>query len=449
LQSYQRKAEQFRSAVRLAEKANLTHLSFEEFLEHQSLQLNAVSVAITDVVKRVNAGEEVRTVFSTPPRHGKTITLLNAFVWLMLQDASRTHAYATYGADLSLSKSRLARQTAKNAGIELMDDSSSMKEWRTQEGGGLLATGVGGALTGQGISGLGVVDDPVKNMAEARSSTYRERTWDWFNSVFYTRLEPGASAIVVATRWHPDDLSGRLIADGWNVVNLPAINSDNEALWPEYYPLERLLEIKRQLGDIVFDALYQGTPRTVSGGMFGEPHFYDKLPDNYRTVVTFDAAYTQKTSADYSVIIAGRYDGEKLYVTDMYRAQTNAETFKARLDAFQKQHTTVLNTRIGGTEKVFIEWLRSEGIRVNAEPTKGDKYMNATPLAAAWNRGDILLPRQAPWLDPFIAELMDFTGADDVHDDIVDTLATAWLYVVNTLNKTALLEDWQKAVGVA
>ena len=411
---------------RQALKAGGVTMPFPKFLEKQGLTHNAVTETLTGVIERVNRGEEVRLVIATPPRHGKTITILNGFVWLMLQDATRTHAYATYGADLSLSKSRLARQTALNAGIQLMGDSASMKEWRTQAGGGLLATGVGGALTGQGISGLGVVDDPVKNMAEARSMTYRERTWDWFRSVFYTRLEPGSSAIVVATRWHTDDLSGRLIEDGWEYINLPAIEND-VALWPEQYPLNKLLDIKRQLGDVVFDALYQGRPRTVTGDLFGEPHYYNELPSAYKTVLAFDAAYTKATSADYSVILAGRFYDDKLYITDMYRAQTNAETFKERIKSYQSQHGAKAHTRIGGTEKVFIEWLRSEGVKVDAQTTKGDKYSNATPLAAAWNRGDILLPRNASWLDPLLAEVMDFTGMDDAHDDIVDALVTAWL----------------------
>src|SRR5690606_33510962 len=99
-----------------------------------------------------------------------------------------------------------ARRIARDAGVQLADDAQTVREWRTTAGGGLLATGVGGPLTGQGITGLGVVDDPVKNRQEAESALIRDRVWEWFTDVFYTRLEPGASAIVVATRWHQDDL---------------------------------------------------------------------------------------------------------------------------------------------------------------------------------------------------------------------------------------------------
>ena len=118
-------------------------------------------------------------------------------------DATRTHAYTTYGADLSYSKSRVARRYAIEDGVTLDQSSQSVKEWRTTGGGGLLATGAGGPLTGQGITGVGVVDDPYKNRQDAESALMRDRIDDWFRSVFYTRLEPGSSAIVIHTRWHP------------------------------------------------------------------------------------------------------------------------------------------------------------------------------------------------------------------------------------------------------
>src|SRR5690606_18685649 len=191
---------------------------------------------------------------------------------------------------LANSKSRTARRLAVDAGVSLADDAKTVSEWRTPEGGGLLATGVGGPLTGQGITGLGIIDDPLKNRLEAESALMRDRIWEWFTDVSASRLDPGASAIVVATRWHSDDLSGRLIADGWEYVNLPAINDDGQALWPERYDLERLREIEKQVGAYTWASLYQGQPVPRGGAVFDGVTTYDALPEGpYRAAVGFDA----------------------------------------------------------------------------------------------------------------------------------------------------------------
>jgi hypothetical protein len=175
----------------------------------------------------------------------------------------------TYSADLSRSKSRKARTLAKTAGVQIAGDAKSLSEWRTTSGGGLLATGVGGPLTGQGVTGLLVVDDPVKNRVEAESEATRESVWEWFNDVAYTRLEPGASCLVVMTRWHPQDLAGKLIEEkGWEYIKLPAIDGDGKALWPEQFPVERLEAIREQLGEYSFSSLYQGEPRSRGGQVF-------------------------------------------------------------------------------------------------------------------------------------------------------------------------------------
>ena len=245
--------------------------------------------------------EEVRAVVHAPPRHVKTDTILNAFAWLLQGDPSKTHAFVSYAADLSRSKSRKARMLAGRAGVELDAGAQRLEEWRTTSGGGVLATGVGGPLTGQGITGLLVVDDPVKNRVEAESETTRERVWDWFNDVAFTRLEPGSSCIVVMTRWHPADLAGKLIDErGWQYIKLPAIDQQGHALWPEQYPLERLQSIRTQVGEYTFASLYQGDPRTKGGTVFGEPRYYDRLPfEGYRRTLGIDCAYAAKKSSDW------------------------------------------------------------------------------------------------------------------------------------------------------
>lgn len=370
-----------------------------------------------------------------PPRHGKTSTILYSFGWLLANDPTKTHAFATYAQHLANSKSRTARRIAVEAGVSLASDSKSVSEWRTTREGGLLATGVDGPLTGQGISGLGVIDDPFKNRLEANSSLTRRRVWEWFTDVFYTRLEPGASAIVIATRWHPDDLSGRLINDGWEYINMPALSDDGEPLWADRFSAQRLNAIKRQVGEYTWASLYQGQPVPRGGQVFDGSYTYDEIPDEpYRVGHGFDGAYTAKTHADYSVALTGRRIGDHLYLTGMFRDQVEA---KQTVHALRARRIDRIAWFRSGTEKGMEALLDMEGIKVDAYTATGDKFSRAQAVAAAWNDGKVVLPSpdspyHGPWVETLLSEVLEFTGLEDTHDDIVDALAALHFYLFGT-----------------
>lgn len=364
--------------------------------------------------------EPVRAVVSTPPQHGKSRLVLAALVWLLLQDKTKRHAYITYAQQFARDQSYIARMAAEQAGLELAAE--NLDRWRTSDGGGLMFTGVGGPLTGAAVDGLMVVDDPVKNRQEAESQLYRERTYDWFTSAALTRVHPKASAIVIATRWHQEDLSGRLIAQGWDNINLPAIKEDGTALWEAERPLEWLQERRKDLGEYDWAALYMGEPRPKGGQVFQDAFYYDALPSTgYKEAWGADWAYSASTRADYSVAIQGRAYGDTLYITDMIRQQTEVPAFVASLKA---RGVNAATSYMSGTEKAIEQFLAREGIKVTRLSAAADKFTRAQPAAAAWNTGRVLLPRQAPWLQPLLLELLGFTGVGDKHDDIVDALAS-------------------------
>ena len=400
---------------------------------------------MADLIERAAKGDELRVVIAMPPRHGKTETLLRAFAWLLTRDATSTMAYTSYGADLAHSKSRLARRYARDAGVALADDSQSVSEWRTKHGGGLLATGVGGPLTGQGVNRLLVVDDPVKNRQEAESALIRDRTWEWFTDVVFTRLEPGASVVVIATRWHADDLSGRLMADGWDAITHPAINDANEALWPERYPLDRLQAIRAQVGAYTWASLYQGAPVPKGGQVFSDAHYYDEPPTTgYQEATGVDFAYTAKSHADYSVGMTGRVMDGRIFLTDVVRMQSEMPAFAARLKALNSPR---LLARIGGTEKGIVQFLRRDyGLRIDTIPASTDKHAFAQPAAADWNAGRILLPRAAPWVPALLDEVLSFTGLGDAHDDQVDALGA--LHHALVIKPRADLSKLRRASGL-
>lgn len=201
-----------------------------------------------------------------------------------------------------------------------------------------------------------------------------------------------------------------------------------------FLPQAYIDELKLQYTSQFYRQEVLGEFVDFGGNIFHPPLYYNELPNTFQIGMAFDAAYTAKDTADYSVILAGRFSAGKLYIEDMYRSQVEAGEFVRVLELWQKIHPTKFNTRIGGTEKALISWLKREGIKVNSEATKGDKLANAQPTAAAWNRGDILVPSNAPWLQDMLNEVTGFNGVDDKHDDIVDTLVTLW----NSFQKSSI-----------
>jgi hypothetical protein len=254
--------------------------------------------------------EPVRAVIHAPPRHGKTDTVLHAVAWYLRCDPTLAIAYATYGIELANSKSRDARGIARASGVELDPGAKGVGEWRTRDGGRAVFTALNGSLTGKGFRIL-FVDDPFKNRIQAESATYRSRIWDLWQGSTINRVEPGGSAFVLATRWHPEDLSGKLIAQGWQYLRLPALSDDGQALWPERWPADELEQRRREVGEYTWASLYQGVPRPRGGSVFNaEPELYTDaalgLVAGYRDGIGVDFAYTARKHADYSSAVVMR-----------------------------------------------------------------------------------------------------------------------------------------------
>jgi predicted phage terminase large subunit-like protein len=407
----------------------------------------------------------VRAVVHAPPRHAKTETVLHAISYWLIKRAALTVAYASYAAQITRSKSRKARALCERAGIVLAQDAKNLAEWRTEDGGGLLATSTGGPLTGQGVD-IMLVDDPIKGRAEAESRLIRDRIWEWFSDVVMTRVEPGGSVFVVMTRWHEQDLAGRLLKeqgkhkqdcadpvchgcgpspeDGYEEIRLPAISDAGEALWAERWPLEALQRRKREVGEYTWSSLYQGRPRRRGGKVFEGTYFYspDALPDaGFSVVIGLDLNYTESTQADWSVAVAlmrfGSGDTALFYVLEVLRIQTTAPKLADELRRMRKRHHGARIVSIYyGTETGTIDLFRSDRkIPITGIKRFGDKFTRAQPCAAAWNDGRILLPMRQdddegadryPWMDPFVDVITEFTGVKDLVDDDVDALTSAY-----------------------
>lgn len=373
---------------------------------------------LVDLFERVARGETVKALVSTPPQHGKSQTCLHALVWLLKKLPTKRNAYATYAQQFSRDQSFIAKQIADRAGLNLNRD--TMDRWNTPQGGGVVWTSRGGPLTGHPIDGVLILDDLLKDRVEANSALTRDKAMGWLSSVAMTRMHPGASVIFIATRWHLDDPHGRL-KDDWEYIPLPAIKDDGTALWEKHRPLEWLDEQKNNLLPNDWSALYMCQPIADGSAVFQGSSYYDTLPDApYREAHGFDAAYTTKTSSDYTVTLTGRLIDKKIYITNMIRAQLEPLQYIPMMKANNVNRVTWIRS---GTEKGLEQLLISQGISVNAITASTDKLSRAMNAATAWNRGDILLPKNATFTPMIESEISSFTGFDDAHDDIVDALA--------------------------
>ncbi len=370
-------------------------------------------------------GVPQRVCCSAPPRHGKSEAVFHVPAFTLRRHPEVTLSYSTYGDRLSRRGSRKARKLCEAAGV-IVD--GNVNEWRTKEGGGLLAGGVGGPLTGFGVN-IAIVDDPVKNRIEAESATYRARLIDWYRDVLATRIEPGGSVFVFMTRWNEDDLIGELVREGFEYINLPALDADEAALWPERWPADALKKRREEVGIYTWESLYQGRPRPRGESVFGDAHVYSELPTIYRAAGGMDAGYSAKTSSDPSAYVKMLYAGGNYYVTHAWWGRTLLPALRARLRVVHDGEPTMrwrwyTSTTEKGVADLFDEG--DEAVPVRSVNAKASKLIRAQRYAAAYNAGKVLVPRNAPWLEEFLAQHAAFTGADGGRDDIIDAAVAAF-----------------------
>jgi predicted phage terminase large subunit-like protein len=399
-------------------------------------------------------GKPIRAVVAAPPQHGKTESTIHAFPWWLRKSPGRRHAYATYGQERSERVSEKARLVAERDGQTLKFRQDYWHDELT--GSAILWTSVGGPFTGEPVDGVLVIDDPTKDRKQADSGAFRQHQIDWFDDVAEPRCHPGASIIVMATRWHPEDLSGVLIKRGWPYLNLKALSDGpldesgrvkddplhrfpGEPLCEARKPREDLLE-KKRVNAYTFASLYQGEPRPRGGSVFGEPSYYSELPEKaFKVGYGVDLAYSKSTHADWSVCIElwmenrdGKgADGKPLeplfYVRGVRRAQVQAPEFLLTIHALQSQRRGPMRWYAAGSERGAGDFIQRKVKALEIQPASGDKFARAQPVSEAWNAGRVLVPSDEPeWLPSFLDEIQNFTGVNDVHDDQVDALAAGY-----------------------
>lgn len=429
----------------------MKHVDLQTFIPRVSPKYSSPRhlAPMTDLFERIAKGEEVFGCVSAPPRVMKTETLGHGLAWLLRKRPEMRIAYVSYSQTISEKKSRRFRGVAEVARVRLDPNAASLHDWRTlttskgAEQGGVWATSIMGAVVGEGFD-LVIVDDPVKDRVSAESALIRGRTLEYVQDTLLGRGEPGCSFLVVMHRWHPSDLVGSLVSAGWESVVLPAILPDGSAICPERFSVEAYAEKRKKIGEYAWWSLYMQQPIVRGGSLFVDVHVYESVPEGCRTIIGVDFAYSTSSRSDYSVAVVCSVTTDRTYyVREVVRRQVPAPDFASELLRLRTRYPgATFASYASGTEKGTIDFMARHGVNVVAMPARLDKFNRAQLTIAAWNAGRVLVPREALWLNPFVGEVLDFSGVHDRHDDQVDALVSAFDAKAGSLNAARMIRAY-------
>ena len=440
-------------------------------------------VDVLDKLEKDTLGTR-RLLITMPPRHGKSWLASTLFpVYYLAQKPNRNVLATSYNQDLAKTFGRQTRDHAREpivgqafSDFALSEESRAVDDWRTTMGGTYYATGIGGSTTGRAATLL-LVDDPIKAREEADSATQRNKTWSYYVSALTTRKQPEPDGtppieIVILTRWHPDDVAGRLMETddwregAWHHINFPAIRKVNtnvkksvaelpeddprfipqgelstvspskrhfydeseEALWPERFPVEELKKRER-LDPREVASLYQQSPFIAGGNLLKDSwwQYNDDKPECTQVIIAADTAFKKTEQADYSVLIVMGVDRNgDMHILDVIRnkydfpelkrvcIQTNAR--------WRGQGLRGLYIEDKASGQSLIQELRNEsGISVLPYKVVNDKVARLNAVTPLIEGGRVSIPRTAHWLDDFLLECQSFPNGKN--DDQVDALS--------------------------
>lgn len=392
---------------------------------------------IAEALESVERGDCDRLMIFAPPRHTKSELASRRFpAWYLGRHPDKQLIAATYSGDFALDFGREVRGIVQSEeyrpifpDVSLAPDSQAANRWHTTQGGVSVYVGVGGPITGRGAH-IALIDDPFKNREEADSEVRRETVWKWYTSTLRTRLMPGGAVILIMTRWHDDDLAGRLLEkqpDEWRVVELQAIADEGKpserALWPEWYDLDALKRIRNDVGPRDWSALFQQRPTPDDGTYFKREWLkhWSVKPDSLHIYGTSDYAVTDG-GGDYTVHrVWGVAPNGDIYRLDGWRGQTAAdEWIEQKLNLIKRYKPVAWFGEAGVIQKAVEPMLtrrmreRKVYCRMEWLPSIADKPTRARGIQSRMAMGAVYFE---PGAD--VEEFVRFPAGK--HDDDVDT----------------------------
>ncbi|KIL72702.1 phage terminase large subunit [Bacillus badius] len=447
----------FRDYVVHVHRGNYTHFRHTEFIcEH---------------LEPVANGEQRFIMIEMPPRHGKSMTVTESFPsYFISKNPEKRVIAASYSDSLARKFGRLNRQKVEEYGralfdVEISSVNAAQNNWGIQgKRGGMIATGIGGSITGEGADLL-LIDDPFKNAEEANSNTIREKVWAEWESTLSTRLHKGGSVVVIMTRWHEDDIIGRLLERSpytWQRLRLPAIAEDEddalgrevgEPLCPELGFDEEWAENKKiEVGSRTWAALFQQRPSPAGGNIFNRHWWKFYMPEDLpriwdKQAQSWDCTFKDSKTSDF---VVGQVWGKKqanFYLLDQDRNRMNLpETLKAIRHMSEKwpdAKAKYVEDKANGP--AVIQMLQDEISGLIAVNPEGGKEVRANAVSPLVEAGNVYLPHPsiAPWVNDFIEEATAFPNGK--HDDMVDA-ATQALNKLQTA-KSNPLDRYKRLMG--
>jgi predicted phage terminase large subunit-like protein len=410
---------------------------------------------IDEKLMAVAAGDIKRLMLCLPPRHGKSELVSRYFpAWYLGLFPDRRVILVSHEAYFAASWGRKARDVLMESssifGVRVNQRSSAADHWDIYgHAGGMDTAGAGGSITGKGANVL-LIDDPVKSGERANSPFMRDKLWDWYRSTAYTRLEPQGAVILIMTRWHPDDLAGKLLkqmesgGEAWEVVSLPAVAEDDDplgrapgqALWPERFSKEELEEKKKAVSPFWWSAEYQQQPVPREGALFQRDWFewITDYPRDVNLARYWDPAATK--NGDYT---AGALVGEKdgiYYLVNMQRVQESPAGVAQLIRQTAKCDRKLGNVAIfmeqepGSAGAHMIDnYARNvlKGYPFKGNKASGSKIVRAHPVSSAAELGNIKLVT-GRWNTAFLDEAEVFPYGE--YDDQIDALSMSYCSIL-------------------
>lgn len=450
------------------ELAKMDYSFYIEYVHRRMYRHSRHTQLICQYLTKVERGEIERLMLLLPPRHGKSMTVTETFPsWFIGCEPERRVIAVSYGDRFAKKFGRLNKQKIQEYGQDIFNirlptwssGTSSASDWgitrKLPDGkieicrGGMLSVGIGGPITGEGADLL-LIDDPIKNRKEADSPTYRDTVWNEYTNTLLTRLQPGGRIILIQTRWHVDDLAGRVLEqerDAWTVLELPAIcdsekdvlgRAIGEALWPEGgYDVENLKRKEKRIGQRVWFALYQQKPFIADGSKVKREWFryYKELPTVVRKIQSWDTGLKEGKDNDPSCCHTWAQCQNGYYLLDRYNRTVDfpklLQEMKNRWAAQNKEDEpldkVLIEDAVSGTSA--YQTLRVEtSLPIFAISTRGrSKELRADSITPLIEAGKVFLPdptyHNAPWVLDFVNTWCAFPNV--VHDEDIDCTSQA------------------------